>query len=177
MSNPIVKGGKRRGSRKGRGKGKGSKRQNQNQNQNQNQQGGACGNSSSVAAAYGGSVPMMPVQQGGELQSSNYNANAGNTLVKGGSSLLPTMGGNAVIIKGGNVSDILPKIGGNGLFKGGNVVPTPGMPVMPTTGGNVLNELAVPAVLLYANNTFGKKKNYTGRKFRRSGKKSRRARR
>jgi hypothetical protein len=74
-------------------------------------------------------------------------------------------------------ASILPQMGGNaGLFKGGNnVIPTPGMPPM-SSGGNVLNELAVPAVLLYANNTFGKKKNYTGRKFRRNGKKSRRVR-
>jgi hypothetical protein len=177
MTTSIVKGGKRgKGSRR-----RGSRRQNQNQQQNQNQnqnqqqnqQGGACGNSSSVAASYGGNVPMN-VLKGGELQSSNYTA--GNVvLVKGGAGLIPNMnmGGNG-LFKGGN---IIPQIG-NGLIKGGNV-PMPGMPgpVMPTTGGSVLNELAVPAVLLYANNTFGKKKNYTGKKFRRSGKKSRRVRR
>jgi len=169
-TNPIVKGGKRS---KGKGSRKGSKRQ-----RRQNQNGGACGNSSSVAAAYGGNVPMnMPNQQGGsELQSSNYTAgNVSLTPQMGGASILPQMGGNAGLFKGGN--SILPQMGGNaGLFKGGNnVIPTPGMPPM-SSGGNVLNELAVPAVLLYANNTFGKKKNYTGRKFRRNGKKSRRVR-
>jgi hypothetical protein len=168
MTNSILKGGKRRG-RRGSRRGRGSRRQNQNdqnqngQNQNQNQQGGACGNSSSVAAAYGGSVPMtMPQAGGNALASSTYTA--GNNIVKGGS--VPMMG-NLVA-------------GGNTLFKGGNEhVVIPGMPPMPsaTTGGNVLNELAVPAVLLYANNTFGKKKVYTGKKFRRSGKKSRRVRR
>ena len=178
-THPMIKGGKRRnGSRKGRGKGKGSKRQNQNQNQQQNQQGGACGNSSSVAASYGGNVPMgngpmMPQQGGAELQSSNYTA--GNAvLVKGGAGLIPNMnmGGNAGLFKGG--ASLLPNLGGNNLIKGGNVQ----MPGMPTTGGNVLNELAVPAVLLYANNTFGKKrftgKKYRGKKFRKSGKKYRR---
>ena len=155
----ILKGGKR-----GKGCGrKGSRRrsrqnQNQNQNYNQNQNGGACGNSSSVAASYGGNVPhMMPPMQGGNLASSAYTA--GNvSLVKGGASLLPNMGGNA-LMKGGESNPMLP----------------PGTPV---TGGSVLNELAVPAVLLYANNTFGKKrytgKKYRGKKFRKSGKKFRR---
>ena len=96
--------------------------------------------------------------QGGNLASSAYTA--GNvSLVKGGASLLPNMGGNA-FIKGGE-SAMLPS----------------GMPVSGSTGGSVLNELAVPAVLLYANNTFGKRKTgkkYRGKKFRKSGKKFRR---
>ena len=169
MTHPIVKGGKG----KGKGKGKGSKRRGSRRNQNKNQQGGACGNSSTVASAYGGNVPMnmQPQQGGSELQSSNYTA--GNVTLKGGSSLLPQMGGNitAGLFKGGSKIIPQPQMGA-GLFKGGEEVILP-----PTTGGNVLNELAVPAVLLYANNTFGKKKNFTGRKFRRSGKKSRRVRR
>jgi len=142
----------------------GGRRKKSNHSQNQNQNGGACGNSSSVAAAYGGSVPMLNVQQGGDgLVSSPYNQGGNINLIKGGASLLPQMGGN----------------NNNPLIKGGSV---PGiLPTGTTTGGNVLNELAVPAVLLYANNTFGKKKRYTGKRTRRSGKgkgkKSRRYRR
>jgi hypothetical protein len=155
MTNSSVKvGGKRRGPKGARGRrGRGSR---QNQNQNQNQHGGACGNSSSVAAAYGGSVPMMNVQQGGSaLASSAYGSNA-------------SLGGNVSLVKGG--ASIIPQMGGNAIAN----IP-PGMPTA-TTGGNMLNELAVPAVLLYANNTFGKKRS-TGKKYRRSGKRSRRFRR
>ena len=141
--------------------------------QHQNQNGGACGNSSSVAASYGGSVPMLNVQQGGSgLVSTPYNQGGNVNLMKGGASLLPQMGGNTnPLLKGG--AGILPQMS----QMGGSV---PG--ILPTsTGGSVLNELAVPAVLLYANNTFGKKKRYTGKRTRRSGKgkgkKSRRYRR
>ena len=157
---PIKTGGKKSRRGRGKGRGRGSRRQNQhqNQNQNQNQHGGACGNSSSVAASYGGTVPMLNVKGGSGLASSAYTA--GNaSLIKGGANIIPQMsqmGGNNPILKGGNIP----------------VIPTSAT----TTGGNVLNELAVPAVLLYANNTFGKKKKYTGKKFRRSGKKSYRRR-
>jgi hypothetical protein len=153
----------------------GGRRNKQNQNQHQNQNGGACGNSSSVAAAYGGSVPMLNVQQGGSgLVSTPYNQGGNVNLIKGGASLLPQMGGNHnPHLKGG--AGILPQMS----QMGGSV---PGiLPTGTTTGGSVLNELAVPAVLLYANNTFGKKKRYTGKRTRRSGKgkgkKSRRYRR
>ena len=154
----------------------GGKRPKRRQHQQQNQNGGACGNSSSVAASYGGSVPMLNVQQGGSgLVSTPYNQGGNVNLMKGGASLLPQMGGNPnnPLLKGG--AGILPQMS----QMGGSV---PGiLPTGTTTGGNVLNELAVPAVLLYANNTFGKKKRYTGKRTRRSGKgkgkKSRRYRR
>ena len=152
-------GGKRRGS-----KGKGSRGKGRRSRQNQN--GGACGNSSSVAAAYGGSVPGAvggPMIKGGELQSSNYQV--GN-IVGGGATVAPLVGGNADVFG--------LKLGGTPLKVGGNsapIIPTP------QAGGNVLNELAVPAVLLYANNTFGKKRGVSGKKRRSFKNKSRRYRR
>ena len=46
------------------------------------------------------------------------------------------------------------------------------------TGGNVLNDIAVPAVLLYANYKYGKKKqNVRFKTFRKKGRKQRRSRR
>lgn len=147
---PKTTGGKRRGSRGSKGKGKGRSRG--RRHQQQNQQGGACGNSSNVASAYGGSVPNVPqgaagITMGGALQGTNY----GNAAV----------GGNTLAVPG--------------VVKGGNA-PLPVMP--PQAGGSVLNDLAVPAVLLYANNTFGKRRtSRTSGKRRRNKNKSRRYRR
>jgi len=153
---PKTTGGKRRNGSKGKGKGRSrGRRQNQHQQQNQqqNQQGGACGNSSNVASAYGGSVPNVPqgaagITMGGALQGTNY----GNAAV----------GGNTLAVPG--------------VVKGGNA-PLSIMP--PQAGGSVLNDLAVPAVLLYANNTFGKRRTSrtSGKRRRNYKNKSRRFRR
>lgn len=164
-------------------------KQHQNQHQNQNQQGGSSGNSSSVALGYGGVTPMPNYNsQGGSALLADTAApfssvsvpvvsvNAGNGFMKGGNvpvvpvttagnvqvPVVPvTTAGNA-FIKGGNVP--LPVVpvttAGNGLIKGGSI------DIGLKQGGNVLNNLAVPAVLLYANQTFGKKKNYTAKKYR-----------
>lgn len=155
---PKTTGGKRSRGRGSRGKGRSrGRRQNQNQQQ-QNQQGGACGNSSNVASAYGGSVPNVPqgaagITMGGALQGTNY----GNGVVGGNTVAVPG------VVKGGNVAQLL---------KGGNAP----LPVMPQAGGSVLNDLAVPAVLLYANNTFGKRRT-SGKRRRNYRNKSRRYRR
>jgi hypothetical protein len=172
---PKSVGGKRKGTgTKGRGRGRkgpGSKRQNQNQNQNQsqNQQGGSCGNSSSVAAAYGGSVPNVPQgagMTGGSALYGNAFVKGGNAYIKGGNSIIPPP--SQPSMQGGNIlANILPQSGGN--------VVAP-LVVPPQAGGNVLNDLAVPAVLLYANNTFGKKK-FSGKRSRKYRNKSRRNRR
>jgi len=158
---PKTTGGKGKG-RKGT-KGTKGRKGSSRRRQNQNQQGGACGNSSSVAAAYGGNVPnILQGQKGGVgLQSTPYGGNQNVTgLTTGGSA---TSGPINSIVKGGNANPMMmpPQSGGN----------NPMMP--PQAGGNVLNDLAVPAVLLYANNTFGKKR-YSGKKRRNYRNKSKR---
>jgi hypothetical protein len=154
------------------------KRSNKNkQHQNQNQQGGSSGNSSSVALANGGVTPMT-----------NYNSLGGAALLADTAApfsavsvpVVPVTAGNG-LMKGGNVQAHVPVVP---VTTAGNVqVPVSSVPVVPVTagnghikggsvniglkqGGNVLNNLAVPAVLLYANQTFGKKKNYTAKKYR-----------
>jgi len=171
------------------------KRSNKNkQHQNQNQQGGSSGNSSSVALANGGVTPMTNYNSlGGAALLADTAApfsavsvpvvpvTAGNGLMKGGNvqahvPVVPVTTAGNVQVPVSSVP-VVPVTAGNGLMKGGNV------PVVPVTagnghikggsvniglkqGGNVLNNLAVPAVLLYANQTFGKKKNYTAKKYR-----------
>ena len=166
------------------------------------QHGGECGNSSTVAASYGGITPMTnynqvpsaPAQSGGGefLNSSPYNVVDGiptTTIVKGGSNpsnyiqleqnggsnpsnyiQLEQNGGNApisipVVVKGGSNPSNYIQLEQNG----GTNTNTP-----ISKGGNLLNNIAVPAVLLYANNTFGKKKSsYTKhRRFRRNHRRS-----
>lgn len=172
---------------KGGNKQKSSKsKQQRKQNQNKNQQGGSSSNSSSVALGYGGLTPMTNYRIQGGASSLADNAapfsavsvpvvsvNAGNGLIKGGSvqvpvaPVVPVTAGSiptqVVPVTAGSVA-VVPAQGGNiAPMKGGSV---PSMPVVPINGGNVLNDLAVPAVLLYANQTFGKKKNYTAKKNR-----------
>jgi hypothetical protein len=167
--NPTVKGGKLSKNRR-------SKRR-QNKNQNQNQNGGSCGNSSTTAAVYGGLTPM-PKFNGGNafgnnlLNPTTYNSTpvplttAGNanvsglSLFKGGNSEEAPTGGNAHTL---GASIVPMTMGGAGVP---GTLPTGGAGLLDMKGGNVLNNIAVPAVLLYANNTFGKKK-ITSRRFRR----------
>ena len=171
-----------------------SNKNKQNQNKNKNQQGGADGNSYSVAASNGGVPPMVNYRNGGSLveNAAPFTATipvipvtAGNGFMRGGnvpvapvpvpvaSTSVPVV----PVVPGGSGAPIVPV-----PMNGANVVTTTyggGNPLISNTGGNVLNNLAVPAVLLYANQTFGKKKNYTGknRKFRNNRNRSRRYRR
>lgn len=155
-------GGKRRG--RGRKSGRRSR-------QNQNQQNG--GNSSSTAAGYAGLVPMAKYNGGG-LDGSDYNNNA-TPLISGNA----TVGGLSIpTLKGGNAGLSIPSMdmtkGGNASVAGLSIPTLTGGSTEPVQikGGNVLNNLAVPAVLLYANNTFGKKrssgKSTKNRRFRRN---------
>ena len=184
MTPKSLTGGKRRG--RGRKSGRRS-RQNQNQN-NQNQQGG---NSSATAAAYGG-IPPMTKYNGGALDGSDYNNNATVPLIAGNANVagvsIPSMGGNSELsmkggasiagipipfTKGGNAELSIPMVKGGESIAGIHIPFTKGgSEHVPIKGGNVLNNLAVPAVLLYANNTFGKKrssgKSTKNRRFRRN---------
>ena len=169
MSSLRIKGGNKQKSSKSK--------QQRKQNKNQNQQGGSSSNSSSVALGYGGLTPMTNYRIQGGASSLADNAapfsavsvpvvsvNAGNGLIKGGSvqvpvapvvstQVVPATTGSVAVVPVHN-SNVAPVYGGSVAS------------VVPTHGGNVLNDLAVPAVLLYANQTFGKKKNYTAKKYR-----------
>lgn len=157
------------GKKGGKGRKKYSQSQNQHQNQHQNQNGGE-GNSSALAESHGGIIPMVNYKGGAhDLASSPYAA--GNANV-GGAAIVPTMNGGSALVptmNGGNpLANLIPNMDAPANVGGSKDL---------MKGGNMLNNLAVPAVLLYANNTFGKRK--TGkksRKFRRNGKKSRRFR-
>ena len=106
----------------------------------------------------GGNVPVVPVTTAGNVQVPVVPVTtAGNALIKGGNVPLPVV----PVTTAGNVQvPVVPVTAGNGLIKGGSI------DIGLKQGGNVLNNLAVPAVLLYANQTFGKKKNYTAKKYR-----------
>lgn len=154
-------------------------KQNKNKQSKNKQQGGSCGNSSSAAVSNSGLTPMpnYKLQQGGSVATTA-------SPYSGSVAVIPVAGGNA-FIKGGNANAVLPVAPVTGGVLSATPVPVPGsvpgsgsVPVL--TGGNVLNDLAVPAVLLYANQAFGKKKNYTSkpsRRFRKNNNKSRRFRR
>ena len=119
------------------------RRQSQNQqNQNQNQLNSLFGGES--AASYVQSVVGSPGEQ--------KSVGGSNAI-----SLTPMSGGMSVIspatITGGNAHTM-----GASLMKGGKGK---------KKGGNLLQQLAVPAVLLYANNTFGRRGKSSGRKTRR----------
>lgn len=151
-------------------------KQNKNKQSKNKQQGGS--NSSSVALSNAGLTPMSNYK-GGSLanNAAQYsgsvsvdNRDSGNVFMKGMSGGNPELQApNGVPVTGGVLS--ATPINVPGLVPGS-------APVL--TGGNVLNDLAVPAVLLYANQAFGKKKNYTSkpsRRFRKNNNKSRRFRR
>ena len=115
--------------------------------QNKNQQGGN-------AATYAASVVGAPgAQMATAGQGNLLKMNGGSAVVAlapaaivGGSALTPaSMGGNVM------ASSAL-KVGGNAhMVKGGK------QQNQNQNGGNVLTDLAVPAVLLYANNTIGRR--------------------
>lgn len=153
-------------------------KQNKNKQNKNKQHGGSCGNSSSAALSNSGVTPMpnYKLQQGGSVATTA-------SPYSGSVAVIPVAGGNA-FIKGGNanavlpVAPVVPVIGGVENVPNGMLPSSTPMPVV--TGGNVLNDIAVPAVLLYANQAFGKKKNYTSkpsRRFRKNNNKSRRFRR
>jgi hypothetical protein len=138
---------------------------NSRQNKNKQQHGGSCDNSSSTAALYGGVTPMINNLHGGAaLDPANFNNVATPTLVAGNGLVsglsVPSMmkGGAAVPMVGAGTT--VPMVGA------GATVPSM------IKGGGVLNNIAVPAVLLYANNTFGKKRGVQSKKNRRFRKKS-----
>jgi len=192
--NPTVKGGKL--SKNRRSKRRQNKNQNQNQNQNQNGgscgnssttaavyggltpmpkfNGGNALNPTTYNSTGNANVSGLSLFKGGNnlLNPTTYNSTpvplttAGNanvsglSLFKGGNSEEAPTGGNAHTL-GASIAPMT--MGGAGVP---GTLPTGGAGLLDMKGGNVLNNIAVPAVLLYANNTFGKKK-ITSRRFRR----------
>ena len=121
------------------------RRQSQNQqNQNQNQLNSLFGGEG--AASYVQSVVGSPSEQKSVGGSNTITLNP----IKGGSGLSVI---SPATITGGNAHTM-----GASLMKGGKGK---------KKGGNLLQQLAVPAVLLYANNTFGRRGKSSGRKTRR----------
>ena len=166
-------------------------RQTRQQKQQQQQHGGT--NSSSTAALYRGETPMVKYNGGSALDPANYSAPSmgGNGLVgglsvpamKGGAAASTSSFPNPMTMFGG--AGAMPIVGAESsvpMVGAGSSVPMVGagspMPmVAPSTGslikgGGILNNIAVPAVLLYANNTFGKKRGVPSKKNRRFRKKS-----
>lgn len=143
------------------------------------QHGGNSGNSSTVAASHGGNTPMVNFNQAPQVPQQVQTGGNFSTYANAYDKVAPA----PIPMSGGSVADILKinpiQNGGNAdLIKidqvqsGGNASEQP--PLL--KGGNLLNNIAVPAVLLYANNTFGKKKSsYTkNKRFRRNRRKSNR---
>ena len=156
---------------------------NSRQNKNKQQHGGSSGNSSSTAALYGGVTPMINNLHGGAaLDPANFNNVATPTLVAGNGLVsglsVPSMmkGGAAVPMVGAGAT--VPMVGAGTtvpMVGAGATVPMVGASDLAPSmikGGGVLNNIAVPAVLLYANNTFGKKRGVQSKKNRRFRKKS-----
>lgn len=147
--------GKRRGSRKMR---RSRRYQNENEQEQQNQQGG---NSAweGVAKAAG-----LPGQQVGAASPSS------GALV-----LTKTMGGGSDILS----SILNPKVGGNLVASAAKYGGSEDMEKYGgkkgKKGGNLLGQVAVPAVLLYANQMVGRRSRST--KNRRSGRRNSRGRR
>jgi len=133
--------------------GRRSRRHSQNQSQSQNQQNSLFGGEGG-AAEYLKAVVGAPAEQHAGSPPSNAIA---VTPMAGGSGL--SVLSPAVVSSSGN------------LMSGGSAVPSMykgGKGKKGKKGGNLLQQLAVPAVLLYANNTFGRRgSKSSGRKTRR----------
>jgi len=140
------------------------KRQSQNQqNQNQNQN-----HSNSLFGGEGAAPFVQGVVGSPSEQHAGTNGSIALNPMTGGSGLsvitpATITGGNAMpmgasLMKGGIFSPSFSSRSSRASHKGGK----------PKKGGNLLQQLAVPAVLLYANNTFGRRGSMkTGRKTRR----------
>ena len=117
--------------------------------QNQNQQNSLFGGEG--AAQYVQAVAGAPAEQ--------HAGNTGNAIA-----VTPLTGGSGLSV----LSPAEITSNGN-LITGGSSVPSikGGKGKKGKKGGNLLQQLAVPAVLLYANNTFGKRGKSYGRKTRR----------
>jgi hypothetical protein len=157
--------GGKRGKRKGSRRRMRRSRRYQNQNEQENQQQG--GNSASEVVA---KTAGLPGQQVGTNGNSGALVLAKPTM--GGSSLMPSTLAPATLTMGGNVVSGAAKYGGGeDLEKMGGK--------KGKKGGNLLGQIAVPAVLLYANQMVGRRRTKNRRSGRRSsrGRRSRRFRR
>ena len=151
----MLKGGKRKSRRSRRGRGRKHRRssrryQNQNENENQNQ------NQFQFQGGQATDEYVAKVVGGMDAQVGTAGPTTGALVLKqaGGNALVPASFGAApapVVQKGGK--------------KGGN------------KGGNLLGEIAVPAVLLYANQAFGKRRSTASKRPFRKFRGSRRFRR
>ena len=128
-----------------------SQNKSQNKSQNQSQNGGQ------TAAEYVEQVVGGPsVQHAGKGNVIAMNPISGGSGLTALAPAVVTSKGN--LMSGGESVSVAPLAGYGDMSKDESAASVGGKKRKGKKGGNLLNQIALPAVLLYANNTFGRRR-------------------